>query len=125
MQQPDTRPATTPAPTKPTPGTYVLFRDADRLLAGRPDHTQICRVLPLGNSHDRVALMVLATKEIIHQAPVAYMRPIDPAELMHDIDTAPLDALGEGRLMTAAGAWLALQHQRTNTSPGALPATRD
>ncbi|MGW3185453.1 hypothetical protein ACWDD9_39905 [Kitasatospora sp. NPDC001119] len=45
---------------------------------------------------------------------------------MHDIDTAPLDALGDGRLMTAAGAWLALQHRQATTEPTtkALPPGR-
>ncbi|MFB7668324.1 hypothetical protein ACFC1R_31135 [Kitasatospora sp. NPDC056138] len=125
--QPTTQPQTTQAPDKPLPGTYVLFRDADRYLAGHPDHTQVCKVLC--DSHylkDKATVQVLATDEVIRYAPVVFMRPLDPAELMHDIDTAPLDALGDGRLMTAAGAWLALQHRQAATEPTAkaLPPGR-
>ncbi|MFJ5122954.1 hypothetical protein [Kitasatospora sp. NPDC088548] len=127
MQQPATHSSTTPAPVKPTPGTYVLFRDMDRYLTGHPDHTQICKVLV--DSHhreDKADLVVLVTREVIRFAPVVFMRPLDPAELMHDIDTAPLDSLGDGRLMTAAGAWLAAQARQAKTnSPAALPAVRD
>ncbi|MFG2910910.1 hypothetical protein ACGF13_38420 [Kitasatospora sp. NPDC048286] len=127
MQQPTVQPHTTPAPAKPRPGTYVLYRDADRYLAGNPDHTQVCKVLPDPHlPQDKAPLRVLATDEVIRYAPVAYMRPIDPAELMHDIDTAPLDTLGDGRLMTAAGAWLTLQHRQTAAEPTtkALPPAR-
>ncbi|MFJ6140527.1 hypothetical protein [Kitasatospora sp. NPDC092286] len=125
--QPTAQPNATQAPAKPRPGTYVLFRDADRYLAGHPDHTQICRVLSdRHHFQDKADLVVLATDEVITSAPVVFMRPLDPAELMHDIDTAPLDALGDGRLMTAAGAWLALQHRQTDTAPTAkaLPPGR-
>ncbi|MEV4616979.1 hypothetical protein AB0K43_30940 [Kitasatospora sp. NPDC049258] len=128
MTQPDTRPATTTAPFRPAPGDYVLYRDADRYLTGQPDHTQVCKVLPYGqHQRDRSTIEALATDEVFPFAPIAYMRPIDPAELMHDIDTAPLDALGDGRLMTAAGAWLATQRQQTGpgASPAVLPAVRD
>ncbi|WP_371484833.1 hypothetical protein [Kitasatospora sp. NBC_00315] len=126
MQQPTAQPVTTPAPAKPFPGTYVLYRDADRYLTGHPDHTQVCRVV--AGSHgfpDRATLQILATGEIVHSAPIAYLRELDPAELMHDIDTAPLDALGDGRLMTAAGAWLATRRRQSAGSPAVLPAVRD
>ncbi|MFD5433743.1 hypothetical protein ACFWJ4_16530 [Kitasatospora sp. NPDC127067] len=127
MQQPAAHSATTPALVKPAPGTYVLFRDADRYLTGHPDHTQICKVL--ADSHyleDKADVLVLVTREVIRFAPVVFMRPLDPAELMHDIDTAPLDSLGDGRLMTAAGAWLAAQARQAKTnSPAALPAVHD
>ncbi|WBP91995.1 hypothetical protein [Kitasatospora cathayae] len=127
MQQPAAHSATTPASAKPARGTYVLFRDMDRYLTGNPDHTQICKVL--ADSHyleDKADLLVLATQEVIRFAPVVFMRPLHPAELMHDIDTAPLDALGDGRLMTAAGAWLAAQARQTKTNaPAALPAVHD
>lgn len=129
MTQPDIRPATTTAPFRPAPGDYVLYRDADRYLSGHPDHTQVCKVLPYGQ-HQRgcSTIEVLATGEVIAFAPIAYMRALDPAELMHDIDTAPLDALGDGRLMTAAGAWLFARQRRQadpGTSPAVLPAVRD
>ncbi|MFJ7280282.1 hypothetical protein [Kitasatospora sp. NPDC098663] len=116
--QPTTQPHTTPAPAKPLPGTYVLYRDADRYLTGNPDHTQVCKVLSYGQQQpDRSTIEVLATGEVLHLAPIAYMRELHPAELMHDIDTAPLDTLGDGRLMTAAGAWLALRHHQAATEP--------
>ncbi|MGW2401775.1 hypothetical protein ACWCYY_35000 [Kitasatospora sp. NPDC001664] len=124
MQQPTAQPATTPAPTKPRPGTYVLYRDMDRYLTGNPEHTQLCKVL--ADSHhlsDKATLQVLGTEEVISVAPVIYMRPLSPAELMHDIDTAPLDSLGNGRLMTAAGAWLANQNRQQTTT--ARPAIGD
>ncbi|MEU8926995.1 hypothetical protein AB0D10_39770 [Kitasatospora sp. NPDC048545] len=126
MQQPAIQPATAPAPLRLAPGDYVLYRDADRYLTSHPDHTQVCKVLPYGQHlRGRSTVQVLATGEVLPHAPIAYMRELDPAELMHDIDTAPLDALGDGRLMTAAGAWLATQRQQNVGSPAALPAVRD
>ena len=127
--QPTIQPCSTavPAPAKPFPGTYVLYRDADRYLTGHPDHTRVCRVLPGCHGFEALAtVQVLATGEVIQGAPVLYMRRIDPAELMHDIDTAPIDALGDGRLMTAAGAWLATQHRQTgpDTAPAATALPR-
>ncbi|MFF2549088.1 hypothetical protein ACFVUY_41905 [Kitasatospora sp. NPDC058063] len=124
--QPTVQPHTTQTPPQPAVGAFVLYRDANRFLTGRPDHTRVCQVLRHSDFPDRVGLRVLETDEVIHHAPVAFTRPLDPAELMHDIDTAPLDALGDGRLMTAAGAWLALQHRQTTTAPSAkaLPPGR-
>ncbi|MFE2728367.1 hypothetical protein [Kitasatospora sp. NPDC059327] len=110
-------------------GTYVLYRDVDRYLAGVPGHTRPCRVIDHPADHLTAgcsSLLDLRTHETLPSVPALYLRVLDPAELMHDIDTAPLDAAGDGRLMTAAGAWLAAHHQ-ADTAPTtqALPPGRD
>jgi hypothetical protein len=113
---------------KPKPGTYVLYRDMDRYLKGEANHTMPCRVLEPGRGEHlyQAKLLVLATNEVVEHAPVAHMRPLDPAELMHDIDTAPLTMLDDGPAMTAAGAWLITQRKAATNNPRALPpGTRD
>ncbi|MFJ2191582.1 hypothetical protein ACIOJE_27235 [Kitasatospora sp. NPDC087861] len=112
---------------KPKPGSYVLYRDMDRYLTGEAGHTMACRVLPPdhGEYLDQAKLLVLATKEVISYAPVAHMRHLDPAELMHDIDTAPLALLDDGPAMTAAGAWLLTQRSAAGNPRALQPATRD
>ncbi|MDH6709872.1 hypothetical protein P3T27_006621 [Kitasatospora sp. MAA19] len=108
---------TNPAPTGLGPalpiGTYVLYRDVDRYLAGHSDHTRACRVIDHPADHLTAgcsSLLDLRTQETIPGVPVTYLRVLAPAEIMHDIDTAPLTTLDDGRTMTAAGAWLAANH---------------
>jgi len=97
-------------------GAYVLYRDAARYLAGQPDHTRACQVIIHPQDHLTTGcstLLDLRTQETILGVPATYLRVLDPAEIMHDIDTAPLAALDDGRTMTAAGAWLAQSHAET------------
>ncbi|ARF83238.1 hypothetical protein ACIG0C_30255 [Kitasatospora aureofaciens] len=124
MNQPSVQPARTKTST-PATGDYVLYRDIDRYLKGENDHTLICRVLGDWGLYapGKLKLLVLASGAVIDKAPVLYTRPFDPAEFMHDIDTAPLTALDDGRIMTAAGAWIAAQRTTavTGTDTPALP----
>jgi hypothetical protein len=101
---------------KPEAGSYVLYRRMDLYLTGASDHTQICRVLPAeyGERLWEARLHVLATSEVISKAPIEHMRRLNSADLMRDIDTAPLDLLDDGVQMTAAGAWL-LGQRKTPT----------
>ncbi|MFE9427789.1 hypothetical protein ACFYNO_33065 [Kitasatospora sp. NPDC006697] len=112
---------TNPAPSDLGPalplGTYVLYRDVDRYLAGHSDHTRACRVIDHPADYltaGRSSLLDLRTQEQITGVPLAYLRVLDPAEIMHDIDTAPLNTLDGGQTLSAAGAWLAAHRRDTD-----------
>ncbi|MER8103860.1 hypothetical protein [Kitasatospora sp. NPDC094016] len=112
---------TNPTPTGLGPalpiGTYVLYRDVDRYLAGHSDHTRACRVIDHPADHLTAgcsSLLDLRTQEQIVSVPVEFLRVLDPAEIMHDIDIAPLRTLDSGQTLSAAGAWLAAHRRETN-----------
>ncbi|MEU8927358.1 hypothetical protein AB0D10_41650 [Kitasatospora sp. NPDC048545] len=115
MQPNSAVPEAVTAPSRTvSPGTYVLYREVDAFVTGDPAHTKICRVIddrghaPAGH----LLLVDLATKELIQYAPVLYIRPLDPAEFMTDIDSAPLTLVDDGLLVSAAAAWLITQRGR-------------
>ncbi|MFD1832425.1 hypothetical protein ACFSJS_22655 [Streptomyces desertarenae] len=86
-------------------GSYALVRIPERYLTGQADHTIVCRV----TGHDlrgRVELLEIRTGDA-HTARPEYVRPISPAEIMRDIDTAALDA---GDLLGAGDVWLRRWH---------------
>ncbi|MFD8731996.1 hypothetical protein [Streptomyces sp. NPDC059611] len=124
-QQPQTtQPAVRPQ-THYRRGDLVLFRDVERFWLGLPGHTFIGRVeRSWTNIHSHKLLYDLM--ELNVNGPRArsgidpdYMRPLPPADAMHDIDTAPLNEPDTGAMTPAAVAWLR-QHLAQHAS--AMPA---
>ena len=88
-------------------GTYVLYRDADAFLAGLPDHTRIGRVIhDAANAWNRSTIEFVGTSEVLRSISLEYLRVIPAAEIMADIDTAPLATLTDAGPLSAAMAWL-------------------
>lgn len=95
-------------------GELLLVRDPEAFLAGAADHTVPCRVdvqspadaeaVHYGRS---VPVRAVASGERRHVDP-EFVRRIDAAELMRDIDTAPLHG-DVTALESAAVAWLRQQ----------------
>jgi hypothetical protein len=114
--------------TKPAPpkvyqgGDYVLYRNPEKYLTGRSDHTTVARIVAgeCGErSHfhfrnERVTVVDLATGERLTCVQAAYLRRIPAADVMRDIDEAPLNA-EHPELVPAAVAWLQ-QHTRRGES---------
>jgi len=104
--------------TAPLPvGTYVLYRDADRFLAGLPDHTRIGRVVPdatyITHADFATVQFLDGDMRVLRAAPRAYLRVIPAAEIMADIDTAPLALLDQAGPLSAAAAWLVQSRRST------------
>lgn len=83
---------------------YVLYRDPAKYLMGKPDHTTVARVRYENPRNTLVPITDLATGEEL-KVDEKYLRPIPAAEIMRDIDTAPLNT-EHPDLIPAAVAWL-------------------
>lgn len=83
-------------------GRFVLYRDPDLFHAGKPC-TFVCKVTGAGVGGYK--LREISSGRRRTGVKPAFMRPMDPAEVMRDIDTAPLDADATD-LVSAAAAWL-------------------
>ncbi|THA28255.1 hypothetical protein E4198_00120 [Streptomyces sp. RKND-216] len=95
-------------------GDLLLYRDPEAYLTGAEDHTVVCRVdvhspTDVEEAHygRSVPVRVISSGERLH-APPAFVRRIDPAEVMRTIDTAPLHG-DVSALESAASAWLRQQ----------------
>ncbi|MFC1428548.1 hypothetical protein ACEZCY_35840 [Streptacidiphilus sp. N1-12] len=104
------QPAPAPAPVAVlpqtiAPGDYVIYRDARRYLSGQNDHTYLAQASygAFNESGRTIDLVRVPSGERISNAPLIYMRRLDPSEAMADIDNAPLDRDG---LKSAALTWL-------------------
>lgn len=90
---------------------YVLYRDPEKFWTGQAGHTAVCRVTAIvrfSSGERRYALNRLDGRGVIGQARARYMRLLPPADVMHDIDTAPLTAgTGVADMPAGAVAWLA------------------
>ncbi|MGN2366655.1 hypothetical protein ACTFBU_35870 [Streptomyces luridiscabiei] len=124
-QQPQTtQPAVRPQ-THYRKGDLVLFRDVERFWLGLPGHTFIGRVeRSWTNIHSHKLLYDLMELNVNGNRARSgidpdYMRPLPPADAMHDIDTAPLNEPDTGAMTPAAVAWLR-QHLAQHAS--AMPA---
>ncbi|MFY4721460.1 hypothetical protein [Streptomyces sp. LaBMicrA B280] len=106
---------------------YVLYRNPERFWRGEAAHTFVCRVssaVLFAGGEWRYNLQPM-TGGLICEARGDYMRLLPPADVMHDIDTAPLNTGGAAVDMTAAAtAWLTQQHATANRRPD-LPVQRD
>ncbi|MFF9593853.1 hypothetical protein ACF1FX_32495 [Streptomyces sp. NPDC014646] len=99
---------------------YVLYRDPERFWLGKPGHTAVCRVdalIPFSSGEIRYTLVRLDTGARITPARARYMRLLPPADAMHDIDTAPLDADTAADMTPAAVAWLTAQTANASRRP--------
>ncbi|MFC1436012.1 hypothetical protein ACEZDB_35805 [Streptacidiphilus sp. N1-3] len=88
-----------------TPGDYVIYRDARRYWSGQNDHTYLAQASygAFNEAGRTIDLVRVPSGERITNAPLLYMRRLDPSEAMADIDNAPLDSDG---LKSAALTWL-------------------
>lgn len=88
-----------------TPGDFVVYRDARRYWSGQSDHTFLCQAShgAFNETGRTIDLIRVPSGERIQNAPLIYMRRLDPSECMADIDNAPLD--GDG-LKSSALTWL-------------------
>ena len=123
MTQPQTQ-AVQPKVTY-TKGDIVLFRDVERFWLGLPGHTFVGRVERSWIHADtrKVLYDLTELSSLSYRAGIDpdYMRPLPPADAMHDIDTAPLNETDTGAMTPAAVAWLR-QHLAQDSST--LPAQR-
>ncbi|MGW9120223.1 hypothetical protein ACWGRV_27030 [Streptomyces sp. NPDC055663] len=106
---------------------YILYRDPEKFWLGKAGHTVVCRVervIPFTSGEIRYDLAPLdGVSHVIKQARSPYMRLLPPADAMHDIDTAPLDAgTGVADMAPAAVAWLIAQSTTVSRRPD-LPRT--
>ncbi|MER5747134.1 hypothetical protein ABT097_28180 [Streptomyces sp. NPDC002225] len=100
---------------------YVLYRDPEKFWTGQAGHTTVCRVTAIvrfSSGERRYALSRLDGRGVIGQARARYMRLLPSADVMHDIDTAPLTAgTGVADMTAAAVAWLAAQATTASGRP--------
>lgn len=92
-------------------GDFVLFRDAEAFYAGASpaECTFVCRVTE-SHAGDRYHLRDMRSDRKWLRASADCMRPLGgPAEVMRDIDTAPLESGDVSGLESAAVAWLRQQ----------------
>ncbi|WP_327328719.1 hypothetical protein OG735_41375 (plasmid) [Streptomyces sp. NBC_01210] len=101
-------------------GDFVLYRNAELFWAGKPGHTFVCRVDRTWES-GVFDLVCLDTGRVVCDAHPDFMRLLPTADVMHDIDTAPLSEPDSGAMTPAAVAWLR-QHLAQDSST--LPAPR-
>ncbi|MFI6143654.1 hypothetical protein ACIBCC_36370 [Streptomyces griseus] len=123
-QQPQTTQTAVRQQTRYLKGDLFLFRDVERFWLGLPGHTFIGRVerswTNVHNGKHLYDLIELNANGNRARAGIDpdYMRPLPPADAMHDIDTAPLRETDTGAMTPAAVAWLR-QHiaQVSTTAP--------
>ncbi|MEV8455525.1 hypothetical protein AB0467_28465 [Streptomyces sp. NPDC052095] len=100
---------------------YVLYRDPEKFWTGQAGHTTVCQVTAIvrfSSGERRYALSRLDGQGVIGQARARYMRLLPPADVMHDIDTAPLTAgTGVADMTSAAVAWLAARTTTASERP--------
>ncbi|MFI5987508.1 hypothetical protein ACIBEA_42405 [Streptomyces sp. NPDC051555] len=105
-----------------TKGDIVLFRNVERFWLGKPEHTFVGRVERSWRHVDTGQVLYDLTElsSLSYRAGIDpdYMRPLPPADAMHDIDTAPLSEPDTGAMTPAAVAWLRKHLARgSNTLP--------
>jgi len=86
-------------------GDFVLYRDPELFWSGQPGHTFVCRVSGRWTG-DRYDLVELATGRCVDRVEATFMRLLPAAEVMRDIDTAPLNEPDPASMTPAAVAWL-------------------
>lgn len=104
-------------------GDIVLFRNVERFWLGKPGHTFVGRVERSWRHVDTGKVLYDLTElgSLSYRAGIDpdYMRPLPAADVMHDIDTAPLSEPDTGAMTPAAVAWL---RQHLVRDAAALPA---
>jgi hypothetical protein len=102
---------TKPGPKTPKDfrvGDYVLYREPERFLTGQPDHTVVAIVWDnFSHGRDQVPIVVLPSRQERNVDP-RFLRLIPAADIMRDIDEAPLQG-DVGEFLPAAVAWLRQQ----------------
>lgn len=91
-------------------GDFVLFRDAERFWRGKSGHTFVGRVERSWRHADigktLYDVIELSGHRYVGGIDPDYMRLLPPADVMADIDNAPLSEPDAGAMTPAAVAWL-------------------